>query len=129
MIWAGASRGLCIALACAGVAALHTTSASGAAARAASTRCTIPGNGEHLGPTYLNALSVVGATCSTGLGVVRAYHACQLTHGGVTARCNSPVDGFRCREMRGPSIATEFYSSVTCVDRAERVIYKYSQFT
>jgi hypothetical protein len=74
-------------------------------------------------------LSVAGTTCTAGLTVVRAYHTCQLAHGGVKARCNSPVEGFRCRETRGPSIATEFYSTVSCVDQSKRVDYKYSQFT
>lgn len=46
------------------------------AARAAS-NCSV-GSGEHLGPTYLTALSVSGTSCGTGLAVVKGYHACQL---------------------------------------------------
>lgn len=91
--------------------------------------CSIPHRGEHLGPTYLTALSVSGTSCSTGLAVVGAYHACQLKHGGVKGRCPSTVDGFRCTEKRGPSIPTEFFSSVACQSGSKRVNYKYSQFT
>jgi hypothetical protein len=91
--------------------------------------CSIPHQGEHLGPTYLTALSVDGTSCSTGLAVVSAYHACQLKHGGVTGKCSSSVDGFRCTEKRGPSIPTEFFSSVACRNGSKRVSYKYSQFT
>lgn len=91
--------------------------------------CSIPHRGEHLGPTYLTYLSVSGTTCATGVALVGAYHSCQLKHGGVKATCPATVDGFRCSERRGPSIPTEFYSSVSCLDRAERVSYKYSQFT
>jgi hypothetical protein len=95
----------------------------------AAANCRVPHLGEHLGPTYLNALSVSGTSCGTGFAVVRAYHACQLKHGGVKARCSSSVDGFHCSEKRGPSIPTEFFSSVSCQNRSERVVYKYSQFT
>jgi hypothetical protein len=91
--------------------------------------CSIPHQGEHLGPTYLTSLSVSGTSCSTGLAVVRGYHACQLKHGGVKARCSSAVSGFHCTEKRGPSIPTEFFSSVSCRSGSKRVNYKYSQFT
>jgi hypothetical protein len=109
---------------------LAVTASAGATtwARAAG-GCAIPHGGQHLGPTYLTALSVSGTSCSTGLAVVRAYHACQLKHGGVKAKCGSAVDGFRCSEKRGPSIPTEFFSSVSCQKRSARVSYKYSQFT
>ena len=101
---------------------------AGASPRAFASGCSIPHQGEHLGPTYLTALSVSGTSCSTGLAVVGAYHACQLKHGGVTGKCSSAVDGFHCTEKRGPSIPTEFFSSVACQNRSKRVNYKYSQF-
>jgi hypothetical protein len=91
--------------------------------------CSIPHRGEHLGPTYLTSLSVSGTSCSTGLAVVSGYHACQLKHGGVKARCTSAVNGFRCSEKRGPSIPTEYFASVSCQSGSKRVAYKYSQFT
>ncbi len=91
--------------------------------------CSIPHGGEHLGPTYLTSLSVSGTNCTTGFTIVREYHNCQLKHGGVKAKCTSKVDGFSCQEKRGPSIPTEFYSSVSCLDGSKRVNYKYSQFT
>jgi hypothetical protein len=102
--------------------------AAGSRARAAGS-CAIPHKGEHLGPTYLTSLSVTGTSCSTGLTVVREYHGCQLKHGGVKGRCTSKVDGFLCSEKRGPSIPTEFFSSVSCKSGSRRVNYKYSQFT
>jgi hypothetical protein len=120
-------RRLTLTIAC--CAAAVALSSGNAAASRASVKCAIPGNGENLGPTYLNALSVTGTTCTTGLAVVRTYHDCQLQRGGVKATCSSPVDGFRCVETRGPSIPTEFYSTVSCSDHAKRVHYKYSQFT
>ncbi len=91
--------------------------------------CSIPHKGEHLGPTYLTSLSVSGTSCTTGLTVVREYHNCQLKRGGVKAKCTSRVDGFLCSEKRGPSIPTEYYSSVSCQSGSKRVNYKYSQFT
>jgi len=104
------------------------TSGATVAARTAVT-CTVPHGGEGLGPTYLLSLSVSGTSCGTGLSVVHAYHACQLKPGGLEARCTTAVHGFRCTENRGPSIPTEFYSTVKCKDPAARVDYKYSQFT
>jgi hypothetical protein len=91
--------------------------------------CSIPTGGEHLGPTYLTSLSVSGTSCSVGLAVVRGYHSCQVRHGGAKGYCTSSVSGFRCSERRGPSIATEFYSSVSCRAGSRRVSYKYTQFT
>jgi hypothetical protein len=110
---------LCLLLPAAGAAPVAKVAGS----------CRIPNGGEHLGPTYLTSLTVSGTSCSTGLTVVRGYHACQLKAGGVKSTCHSTVDGFRCSEKRGPSIPTEFYSSVSCTDHSERVNYKYSQFT
>jgi hypothetical protein len=111
---------LCLAL---------TASAGATPSARAAGGCAIPHGGQHLGPTYLTTLTVSGTSCGTGFAVVRAYHACQLKHGGVKAKCGSTVDGFRCSEKRGPSIPTEFFSSVSCQHRSARVSYKYSQFT
>jgi hypothetical protein len=113
----------------ASIVCLFASVQAGASPTAFASGCSIPHQGEHLGPTYLTALSVSGTSCSTGLAVVSAYHACQLKHGGVKAKCSSTVDGFRCTEKRGPSIPTEFFSSVVCQSAAKRVSYKYSQFT
>lgn len=112
------------------VATLVLAGTSGATTSArTSAACSIPHGGENLGPTYLTSLTVASTSCTTGLAVVKAYHACQLKHGGVKAKCSATVDGFRCTEKRGPSIPTEFYSSVSCSDRSEHVSYKYSQFS
>jgi hypothetical protein len=97
-------------------------------ARAASS-CSVSHGGEGYGPTYLLSLSVTGTSCSKGLAVVRSYHACQLKRGGVKGKCTTAVEGFRCTEKRGPSIPTEFFSSVSCAAGSARVDYKYSQFT
>ena len=130
MIWAMILRRLAVPL---GVALwlclVLAVPASSSPIATAAISCRIPDNGEHLGPTYLTSLNVSDTTCSTGLAVVRAYHACQVKDGGVKSECRSTVDGFRCSEKRGPSIPTEFFSSVSCTDRSERVSYKYSQFT
>lgn len=121
------------ALACAaltGALAVTPTSVAGAPRAVVATHsCPIPHGGEHLGPTYLNSLSVSATNCNTGLGVVKAYHSCQVHHGGVKARCSSSVEGFRCTEKRGPSIPTEFFSTVSCTRGGKKVDYKYSQFT
>jgi hypothetical protein len=99
-------------------------------AQAATHECPIPNGGEHLGPTYLTALSVSSTGCSTGLKVVRAYRACQVARGGGgTATCNRRLDGFSCTEKRGPTIPTEFYSAVSCRHGSARVKYSYAQFT
>ncbi|HTZ87012.1 MAG TPA: hypothetical protein VMB05_10130 [Solirubrobacteraceae bacterium] len=112
-----------------GFASQAAASHAAASPRAVAAGCSIPHHGEHLGPTYLTSLSVSGTSCDTGLTVVAGYHACQVKHGGVKGTCNSSIDGFRCSEKRGPSIPTEFFSSVSCKNGAKRVSYKYSQFT
>lgn len=116
----GALVPLCFAL---------TPSAGAEPSAGAAASCSIPHHGEHLGPTYLTSLGVSGTSCSTGLAVVKAYHSCQLKHGGVKGTCSSSIDGFHCSEKRGPSIPTEFISSVTCQAHSKRVSYKYTQFT
>jgi hypothetical protein len=115
-------------LICGAVAGVTGSVATAAPVANAAANCSV-GSGQHDGPTYLTALSVSGTSCGTGLAVVKAYHACQLKHGGVKGTCSSTVDGFRCTEKRGPSIATEFISSVSCTSHAKRVAYKYEQFT
>jgi hypothetical protein len=108
---------------------LPTASSPAASTATAAGACSIPHKGEHLGPTYLTSLSVSGTSCTTGLTVVRGYHNCQLKRGGVKGKCTSRVDGFLCSEKRGPSIPTEYFSSVSCRSGSKRVNYKYSQFT
>jgi hypothetical protein len=101
-----------------------------APAQAATHGCSIPNGGEHLGPTYLTALSVSSTSCSTGLKVVRAYRACQVARGGGGAgTCRRRVDGFSCTEKRGQAIPTEFYSAVSCRSGSARIKYSYAQFT
>jgi hypothetical protein len=116
-------------LAALAVLAVAAPAASSAQRAVSAGACSIPNGGEHLGPTYLTSLNVSGTSCSAGLTVVRGYHSCQLRHGGVKGYCTSSVNGLRCTERRGPSIATEFYSSVSCRAGSRRVSYKYTQFT
>ena len=119
---------LCALLACGVALALTGAGATAAPVASAAANCSV-GSGEHDGPTYLTALSVSRTSCATGISVVKGYHACQLKHGGVKATCGATVDGFRCTEKRGPSIPTEFVSSVSCTDHSKRVVYRYEQFT
>jgi hypothetical protein len=122
-------RAAAVVLASLCAAALAVSAAATPPGALAASKCAIAHHGEHFGPTYLTALDVSATTCATGFKVVRAYHRCQLRKGGVTARCSTLVDGFRCQETRGPSISTEFYSRVACRRRHAKVSYKYEQFT
>jgi hypothetical protein len=122
--WTAAALVSTLCLALAATPATGSTPTAGVASD-----CPVTHGGEGYGPTYLLSLSVTNTSCSKGVGVVRAYHACQLKHGGVKGKCTSAVDGFRCTEKRGPSIPTEFFSTVSCSAGSSRVKYKYSQFT
>jgi hypothetical protein len=124
---------LAVPLACAAAVAAVVVPAAGAGASplaSAAANCSIPHHGEHLGPTYLTALSVRATSCANGLKVVSGYHQCQVRSGGVKAICKGTVLGFRCTEKRGPTIPTEFYSTVSCTAGGGKVVdYKYAQFT
>ena len=116
--------------------ALLAASAASAAAPAtarplASTAaaCNITGKQENQGPTYLTSLSVSGgASCATGLSVVRAYYRCRVHAGGVKGYCHSSVLGFRCSEKR-TGISIQFDSRVTCTRGHQRVYHTYTQDT
>jgi len=98
-----------------------TASAAGA--------CNISGKQQNQGPTYLTSLSVSGgASCATGLSVVRAYYRCRLHTGGVKGYCRSSVLGYRCSERR-MGISIQFDSSVTCTRGRLRIYHTYTQDT
>ncbi len=117
------------------VALLAGMSGVNAAAEAAGPRalaagaCNIAGKQLNQGPTYLTSLSVSGgASCATGLRVVRAYYRCRLHTGGLKGYCRSRVLGFRCSEKR-VGIAIQFDSKVTCTNGHQRVYHTYTQNT
>jgi hypothetical protein len=91
--------------------------------------CNISGKQENQGPTYLTSLSVSGgASCATGLSVVRAYYRCRVHAGGAKGYCRSSVLGYRCSERR-MGISIQFDSSVTCTRGRLRVYHTYTQDT
>lgn len=95
----------------------------------AAATCNITGKQENQGPTYLTSLSVGGgASCATGLSVVRAYYRCRVHAGGVKGYCHSSVLGFRCSETRR-GISIQFDSRVTCKRGQQRVYHTYTQDT
>ena len=116
--------------------ALLTASAASAAAPATgrplasvAAACNITGKQENQGPTYLTSLSVSGgASCATGLSVVRAYYRCRVHAGGVKGYCHSSVLGFRCSEKR-TGISIQFDARVTCTRGHQRVYHTYTQDT
>jgi len=102
---------------------------AGPAAGAKTTKCSLGSQGRKLGPTYVTSLTVSGgATCSTGIKVVKAYYKCRVKAGGVKGRCASKVDGFSCTEKR-TSIPIQFDATVTCSKGKERVVHQYEQNT
>jgi hypothetical protein len=110
------------------VLAMAVASAATAAPLAhAAGGCSIARNGEVLGPTYVETLTVSGTSCATGYRTIRDYNRCRLAHGGKKGRC-AGVDGFRCTERRtsGPA---EFLAQATCTRSRVRVVFRYSEFT
>jgi len=91
--------------------------------------CNISGKQQNQGPTYLTSLSVSGgASCATGLSVVRAYYRCRVHAGGAKGYCRSSVLGYRCSERR-MGISIQFDSSVTCTRGRLRIYHTYTQDT
>jgi hypothetical protein len=91
--------------------------------------CNISGKQQNQGPTYLTSLSVSGgASCATGLSVVRAYYRCRVHSGGAKGYCRSSVFGYRCSERR-MGISIQFDSRVTCTRGRLRIYHTYTQDT
>lgn len=85
---------------------------------------------QRLGGTYTTSLKVHAVSCARGKAVVRAFHKCRESHGGLKGRCprSQSVLGYHCREIRVPN-ATQFTSKVTCTFGSRRVVHTYTQFT
>jgi hypothetical protein len=90
--------------------------------------CSIHGQEESFGPTYVTSLRVIHTSCKRGKQVVRAYHSCRKANGGIVrGRCTRKVLGYRCKEQRGPSNGVQISPKVTCRRGTARVIHTYSQ--
>lgn len=107
------------------VAAAAAHSASPAAA---ATRCDVSKDGRKLGTTYVTKLTTTKVSCTKAKIVVKAYHRCRRSNGGVEGRCASRVQGFRCTETR-QSIPTQFDARATCADGGRVIRFTYEQFT
>jgi hypothetical protein len=124
-----------VALAAVALGALAAVLASlpSTAATAASTKscaAALKGKERKLGPTYVTKVSVRGVSCSTGLGVVKAFHGCRLKNGR-KGRCTSRVKGYRCSESRPSRLKgpVSFDGDVTCKRGDRRVTHHYQQNT
>lgn len=99
------------------------------ASAAAPTTCRLSTSEQRsLGPTYVTLLRVTGTSCAGGKTLVRAFHRCRRSNGGVSGRCRTPVRGFACTEKRG-SIPTQLSGKVTCTKGKVLVLHTYTQFT
>jgi hypothetical protein len=114
----------CVPVLAAAFALIPTGSASAGS-------CNIHGQERSFGPTYVTSLRVSGTPCRRGKAVVRAFHDCRRSHGGIKrGRCpySVAVLGYHCREKRG-SIPTQVTGKVTCRRNGATVIHTYTQFT
>jgi hypothetical protein len=95
---------------------------------AAARSCSLTGDYNRLGATYVETLRVADTTCATGVATVKAYMRCRTRAGGVKGYCHARVNGFSCRERRtsGP---VQFEASVTCTRSRESVDFAYSENT
>jgi hypothetical protein len=111
------------------VAALPVSGAAGSVRPAAhaAANCNISKVWHKLGPTYVEALSVSGTSCATGVNLIRAYNKCRLKSGGLKGHCAS-ADGFRCSEKRSSS-PVQFVAQVRCTKGREVVTFSYSENT
>lgn len=102
----------------------------GPAAAASLKRCSIKGEEQKLGATYVTSLKVAGVSCATGERVVKAFQRCRRAK-GVKGRCTSPVLKYGCSEKRpaDETIPTQFTGHVTCRRASRRVAFVYQQNT
>jgi hypothetical protein len=122
-----AALGAALVLALAVLAAPQALARSARSPTATAARaCSLAGKYEHLGPTYVERLSVSGTSCSTGDKTVKGYNACRLKAGGAAGHCHSLVMGFRCSEKRTAS-PVQFVASVTCKKPRQEVSFTYSE--
>jgi hypothetical protein len=106
--------------------AAGATGVAGAATPATKT-CDLTRNAQDLGPSYVTSLKVRGATCATGVQLVRAYYRCRVRSGGVRGKCHSRVLRYVCHEHR-QGISIQFDATVTCTRGTSRkIVHTYTQ--
>lgn len=81
-----------------------------------------------LGATYVTYLSVKSTSCAKGKRVVKKFHSCRKSAGGVKGYCSKKIEGFKCTESRN-AIKTQFSSKATCKADGKKIVFKYTQFT
>lgn len=92
--------------------------------------CSIRGQQDNLGATYVTTLRVSGTTCSNGKKVVRAYHRCRRANGGADGRCRSRVFGYKCSERRLNVLRNVSYDArVRCTKSGREIFHRYQQNT
>jgi len=94
----------------------------------AATRCSLKKDGRKLGTTYVTKLMVTSVTCTKAKSVVKAFQRCRRSNGGVTGRCTTSVQGYRCTETRD-TIPTQFVSRASCRSGSRAIRFTYTQFT
>jgi hypothetical protein len=94
----------------------------------AATRCSLKKDGRKLGTTYVTKLTVTSVTCAKGKTVVKAFQRCRRSNGGVSGRCTTSVQGYRCTETRD-TIPTQFVSRASCRSGSRAIRFTYTQFT
>jgi hypothetical protein len=98
------------------------------AGASAATTCSVKKDGRKLGTTYVTKLTVTSVTCTTAKSVVKAFHRCRRSNGGVSGHCTRAVEGFRCTETRD-TIPTQFVARATCRSGGRAIRFTYTQFT
>ncbi len=103
--------------------------ATGATA-ATSCKKQILGKERRLGTTYVTKVNVTGVSCTTGFGVVKAFHKCRHEN-GKAGTCKHKVLGYTCTEKRPASLKgpISYDGDMTCKRGAKRVTSHYQQNT
>jgi hypothetical protein len=94
----------------------------------AATRCNLKKDGRKLGTTYVTKLTVTSVTCAKAKSVVKAFQRCRRSNGGVSGRCTTSVQGYRCSETRD-TIPTQFVARASCRSGSRAIRFTYTQFT
>jgi hypothetical protein len=120
---------LCSMSAAAIVATTAQAAGPVASAAAAKTKtCDVSGlRGKAGFPSYVESLSVRGATCPSGVSLIKSYQACRVKNGGPSGKCKAKVSGYTCHEKRNTS-PTTIIAVVSCTRGASAVNFSYSQF-
>ncbi|UTI63039.1 hypothetical protein NBH00_16940 [Paraconexibacter antarcticus] len=99
--------------------------AGAAHATAASTR-TCRSLPRYPGVGYYTSLKVTHVSCTTGVRVMKAHHACRTRHRKLGTYRTVARYHYRCTERRVKS-SIEYDASVTCRRGTRRVVYTYQQ--